>query len=101
MKTFAFLFHPTNMRQIKHFWPITAILPSSIVKTFLKRQKPKVAHIKKLKSQAGIEIDGYCIMSPILPESILELDEESIIQKIIEAGGIAKDLGANILGLEG
>jgi fatty aldehyde-generating acyl-ACP reductase len=101
MKTFAFLFHPTSMRQIKHFWPITSILPSSVIKSFLKGQKPKVIHIKKLRSQAGNEIDGYIIMSPILPESILEIDEESILHKIVEAGSIAKGLGADILGLEG
>ncbi|MFA6384799.1 MAG: hypothetical protein WCY10_05455, partial [Candidatus Omnitrophota bacterium] len=101
MKAFAFLFHPTSMRQIKHFWPITGILPSSLIKTFLKSQKPKVIHIKKLKSLAGIEIDGHIIISPILPESILEIDEESIIQKIVEASHIAKNAGADILGLEG
>lgn len=49
----------------------------------------------------GTEINGYIIMSPLLPESILEIDEESIIHRIVEAGSIAKDLGANILGLEG
>jgi len=101
MQTFAFLFHPTSMRQIKHYWPITSILPQSLVKSFLKNQKPKIIHIKKLKSLTGKEIDGYVIMSPLLPESILEVDEESILQKIVDAGGQAKELGANILGLEG
>jgi predicted amino acid dehydrogenase len=101
MKTFAFLFHPTSMRQIRHFWPLTGILPPSVVKSFLKSQKPKVLPIKKLKSMTGTEINGYIIMSPLLPESILEIDEESIIHKIVEAGGIAKELGAHILGLEG
>ncbi|MFA5099949.1 MAG: hypothetical protein WC547_03600 [Candidatus Omnitrophota bacterium] len=101
MKTFAFLFHPTSMKQIRHFWPITTILPSSIIKSFLKSQKPKIVPIKKLRSMTGNEIDGFIIMSPLLPESILEIDEESIIQKIVEAGTIAKDLGAHILGLEG
>lgn len=101
MRTFAFLFHPTNIRQIRHFWPITAILPPSLVKSFLKNQKPKVIPIKKLRSMTGNEIDGFIIMSPLLPESILEIDEESIIEKIIEAGAIAKNMGAHLLGLEG
>ncbi len=101
MRTFAFLFHPTTIRQIKHYWPVTSILPQSLVKSFLKNQKPKVIHIKKLKSLTGNEIDGYVIMAPLLPESILEIDEESILQKIVEAGEQAKKLGANILGLEG
>ncbi|MDD5774463.1 MAG: hypothetical protein PHS64_00815 [Candidatus Omnitrophica bacterium] len=101
MRTFAFLFHPTSMKQIRHFWPITAILPPSVVKTFLKTQKPKVIPVKKLRSMTGNEIDGFIIMSPILPENILEMDEESIIEKIIEAGRIAMNMGAHLLGLEG
>jgi fatty aldehyde-generating acyl-ACP reductase len=101
MKTFAFLFHPTSMRQIKHFWPITTILPSSLIKTFLKSQKPKIINIKKLRSITGKEIDGTIMVSPVLPENIMEIDEESIIQKIVDAGTLAKSLGAHILGLDG
>jgi predicted amino acid dehydrogenase len=105
MKTFAFLFHADNIRQVREFWPITRIVPDFFIKRFLKNQEFKVIHIKSVKSSTNEEVQGYFIVSPALPktngEPDPELQEELILDKIITAGFLAKDLGAQILGLGG
>jgi len=101
MKTFAFLFHPTSMRQVKHFWPITTILPDSVVPSFLKNKDFKVLHIKKFKSASGKEIQGFLICCPMSPEQIFETDEETILDKIVSAGYLARKLEAQIMGVSG
>lgn len=73
-KTFAFLtppLEPSWVRRLKFLRPF------------------KIAHIRKIRSGQGKEIDGYLIFCPLLPD------------KIISAGHIAERLGAKILGLGG
>jgi predicted amino acid dehydrogenase len=101
MKTFAFLFHPTSLKQVKHFWPLTGMLPNSLLKYFLKFKHFRIIHLKKIKSLTGQEIEGYLIVCPLLPDSIFETDEETILNKIIAAGSISAGLNTQILGLEG
>jgi predicted amino acid dehydrogenase len=105
MKTFAFLFHADNIRQIREFWPITRIVPDFFINRFLNNQGFKVIHIKNLKSSTNEEIQGYFIASPALPATGEDIDiehkEELVLDKIITAGFLAKDLGAQILGLGG
>jgi fatty aldehyde-generating acyl-ACP reductase len=105
MKTFAFLFHADNIRQVREFWPITRIVPDFFINRFLKNQDFKVVHIKSLKSSTNEEVQGYFIASPALPKTDEDIDmehkEELVLDKIITAGFLAKDLGAQILGMGG
>ncbi len=104
MKTFAFLLHPINIRQVKCFWPITRILPPYFRKLYLKHSDFKVLPLHRVKSRQGREIQGYLIVCPLLPEEIkklIKLDEELLLDKIISAGYIAERLGAGIMGLGG
>jgi fatty aldehyde-generating acyl-ACP reductase len=101
MHTFAFLFNPVNLKQIREFWPLTRIMPDFFVKSFLKDQGFKISSLKTFKSSQNKEIQGYLIVSPLLPEQTIELDEELVLDKIITASYLARDLGAELLGLGG
>lgn len=100
MKTFAFLYQPSNIKQIKYFWPITGILPGSFIKTFLKTKPFKIIQ-KKIKSAAGAEIEGSFIINPMLPDDIFEAEEELLLNRIVSAGKIAEKSKIEILGLGG
>lgn len=101
MHTFAFLFNPIDMRHIREFWPLTRLMPDFFLKTFLKDQGFKISQLKTFKSSQEKEIQGYFIVSPMLPEQMAELDEEMVLDKIITASYLARDLGAELLGLGG
>lgn len=101
MHTFAFLFNPVDLKHIRDFWPLTRLMPDFFIKSFLKNQGFKIAHLKSFKSTQDKEIQGYFIVSPLLPEQFAELDEELVLDKIITASYLARDLGAQLLGLGG
>lgn len=101
MRTFAFLFNPIELKHIREFWPLTRLMPEFFIKTFLKNQEFKISHLKTFKSSQNREIQGYFIVSPLLPEQIAELDEELALDKIITASYLARDLGVDLLGLGG
>lgn len=104
MKTFAFLLHPLNTHQVKSFWPLTRILPSFFIKSYLRHRDFKILPFKKIKSKKQGEIQGYLIVCPLLAQEIEELmrvNEEFLFDKIISAGSIAEHLGAGIMGLGG
>lgn len=101
MRTFAFLFHPTSMRQVRHFWPITSILPANTIASYLIKKSFKVIHLKRMRSGTGAEIQGYLIACPMIPEQIFETDDETILDKIVSAGYLAHKLGCQILGIAG
>ena len=101
MHTFAFLFNPVDLKHIREFWPLTRLMPDFFVKTFLKDQGFKISPLKNFKSSQEKEIQGYFIVSPMLPEQMAELDEEMVLDKIITASYLARDLGAELLGLGG
>jgi fatty aldehyde-generating acyl-ACP reductase len=101
MRTFAFLFNPIDLKHIREFWPITRLMPDFFIKAFLKDQGFKISHLKNFKSTQDKEIQGYFIVSPLLPEHAGELDEELVLDKIITASYLARDLGADLLGLGG
>lgn len=102
MRTFAFVTHPTTIKQIRDFWPLTRIMPDFLINSFLKNTSSfKVSQIKQVRSTQGKEIKGYFITLPLLPQQLRESGEEFILDKVIAAGHIAERLGARILGLGG
>jgi len=99
--TFAFLMHPVDIHQIKSFWPLTRILPSSFIRIFLKNESFKILPLRHLRDARGNEVSGAIIMSPIHPDEIVKQDDEAIFDRIITAGGLREKLGFKILGLGG
>ena len=57
------------------------------------------SHITGVRSIIGKEVDGELILCPLLPEQILNMDKNFVLERVIEAGKIAQGLGAKILGL--
>jgi len=101
MKTFAFIFFPRTIEQLRNFSPVMRIVPDFILKSRLKDFSPfKISHLKRIRSAQGKEIQGYFIACPLISQSNQKLDEESILDKIISAANIAVRLSADILGLD-
>jgi len=103
MKAFAFVVPAITIKEIKNFWPLIRGMPTFLVAPFLKNMPPyKISQIKRLRSIQGEEIEGYFIACPLFLKHTQELEKENIvINKIIEAGRIAKRFGAKIIGLGG
>lgn len=103
MGKFAFIFHPHDIESLGD-WVLLDLE--------LKRKKRRTAEralrwlppfrrdtVTGLKSLTGKTSEGEMILLPLVPEQILQMDEKVIIKKMIEAGKIAEDLGAKVVGL--
>ncbi|MDD5347265.1 MAG: hypothetical protein PHT59_01480 [Candidatus Omnitrophica bacterium] len=101
MKTFAFLFNPVELKHIREFWPLTHLMPEFMLKTFLKNQGFKISPLKTFTSSQDQQVQGYFLVSPLLPEQDGGPGEELLLDKIITASFLARDLGAGLLGLGG
>ena len=101
METFAFLYHPTTLSQVKHFWPVTNFLPPSFISSYLKKSALKIINLRDVRSANGTDTHGYIMVMPILPDELFETDSETILTKVIAASQMARGLGVKILGLSG
>jgi fatty aldehyde-generating acyl-ACP reductase len=103
MHSFAFIIHPIDpKRDVARKYPILGKVLSKEVIHFVCRFWPPVrlAHITGARSKAtGDEIEGWLIAVPYTPQRMLTLPPEEVYRKIVAAGRLATDLGAEILGL--
>jgi len=101
MKNFAFIVTPTNIKQLKNFWPALKVIPDFIIRLFSKSLPSfRVLRLKTIKSKQGESIDGFLIACSLLPEQIPTPGEDFVLDRIISAGQIAQKLGARIIGLD-
>lgn len=99
MEKFAFILHPLSVRDMERVSPLLKYIPDRLLESALKRKHPfKVSHITGVKS-AYSEAEGWFIGCPLTAKQMLELPEEFVLDRIIESGRIAQELGANIVGL--
>jgi predicted amino acid dehydrogenase len=99
---FAFVIHTTdiNLLSIALNMPWLPYVPQSILKKIFEWLPPfKCSHITGITSLTGRRIEGDLMFCPLLPEQILNLNQDIVLKKIIKAGEIAKKNGAKILGL--
>jgi fatty aldehyde-generating acyl-ACP reductase len=102
MKRFGFIFHPLDI----------SLYADGFSEPDIKRKRPalmqkvmtwlppfKRSTVTGIKSLTGDKIEGDMILVSLLPEQILTLDSQFILDKIIEAGKIAENLGDKIVGL--
>ncbi|MCD6309335.1 MAG: shikimate dehydrogenase [Candidatus Eremiobacteraeota bacterium] len=102
MDKFAFLIHPLDMRDIIRYEPMAANKRSELIRKMVEWMPPHLAsHITGIRSITGREIEGYFIVVPFLPDQFISLPQEKVCEKIINAGKIAEEKGARILGLGG
>lgn len=99
MEKFAFIIHPLSIADMEHLSPIMKYIPASIIEAGLKMKKPfKVSHITGVKSPYA-EAEGWFIGCPLTAKQMVELPEEFVMDRIIESGKVAQELGAKIVGL--
>ncbi|WP_405379354.1 NAD(P)H-binding protein [Phascolarctobacterium sp.] len=99
MEKFAFILHPLTLEDMQHLSPIMKYIPDSIIEACLKMKKPfKVSHITGVKSPYA-EAEGWFIGCPLTAKQMVELPEEFVMDRIIESGKVAQELGAKIVGL--
>lgn len=103
MGKFAFIFHPHDVESLGDW-----VFLDSELKKKKRRTTERVLRwfppfkrdtVTGLKSLTGQTAEGEMILLPLVPEQILHMDEKLIIKKMIEAGKIAEDLGAKVVGL--
>ncbi len=86
MNKFAFLIHPIDLeyvtKKIKPFKLLPARLAERIVSHF---PVYKASDITGIKSPFA-EVEGYFIICPLTSRQMLELPEEYVLGRIIEAG---------------
>lgn len=99
MTKFAFIIHPIDVgyitRNIKPFKLLPSRLAEGIVSRF---PVYKASNITGIKSSLA-ETEGYFIICPLTSRQMLELPEEYVLKRILEAGKLAEKLGAGIVGL--
>ena len=99
MEKFAFIFHPISIKDMEHVSPIMKYIPDRLIEAGLKLKRPfKVSHITGVRSEYA-EAEGWFVGIPLTARQMVELPEEFVMDRIIESGKIAQELGAKIVGL--
>lgn len=100
MHRFAFLVHPLELkRDVARKYPFVKFLPTSWVEAMLWRMRPKLlGKVTGVKSTAGAETEGWLIGVPMTAKMMLE-NEAKALELLVEACQMAKNLGAEIVGL--
>ena len=99
MERFAFVLHPLSLEDMQMVLPMVRYVPDFLLEYILKQKKPfTVSHITGVKSPHA-EAEGWFVGCPLTAKQMVELPEEFVIDRIVETGKIAEELGAKILGL--
>ena len=102
MRRFGFFVHPLDMRDVVRIAPQAEGKRKPLVEKILEWTPPhEVAHITGLKCADGEEAEGWFIGITLFPHQFLELPKDFVFQRIYEGALIAKEKGAQILGLGG
>lgn len=101
MDTFAFILHPLEINDIARKFGFAKKIPERwLEKAFSRVPALKVSEITGVRSQAtGKEIKGWFVACPLTARQMMELPQEYVMKKIIQAARKAEDLGAQIVGL--
>lgn len=99
MDKFAFIIHPLDVQDVTRKFGFARRLPARVVEGALRYLPPmKVSHITGVRTPYG-EVEGYFVGCPLTARQMLELPQEFVLKRIIQAGRVAERLGARIVGL--
>jgi len=99
---FGFIGYPLSIELLRKFNPYFNNLSKKEIKeTLLKIPPFRASEILGVKSNCGQSIKGDFVLVMLLPDQILELDRNFVLQQIIQAGKVAEALGDKIIGLGG
>lgn len=96
---FAFITHPVSMRQFKLFWPISGIVPVSLISAW-RGGTFKIISIQGCSKQ-NKPLQGYLLVLPFLPEELVRKGEAYALKRLLQAAEIVSDLGVKMIGLGG
>lgn len=102
----AFIAHPLTvgmLATIVGFEPwFIKLFDKNFVRQILKKTKPFIfLRFMDLVSKTGKKIDFIAVACPLLPDQMVTLDEEFVLQRIVDAVKVAKNDGAEIVSLGG
>lgn len=101
MNTFSFIIHPLELRRdAARKYPILKFFPEPAIEQLALRLSPKLmSHITGIESPTGAQAEGYFVGCPLGTRQLLQLPNEIIYKKLVDAGKFSADLGAKIMGL--
>lgn len=99
MEKFGFIIHPITHDDFSRKFPALKKVPNKILDSVFKRLPPfKVSHITGIKTPFS-QAEGWFVGCPLSSEQIMRLPTSFVIDKIIQAGKKAEQLGAKVVGL--
>lgn len=99
MTKFAFILHPIDLGFITRNIKLFKLLPGRVAEGIMSHFPVfKISDITGIKSPLA-ETEGYFIICPLTSRQMLEMPEEYVLKRVIEAGKLAEKLGAGIVGL--
>ncbi|MDQ2816802.1 MAG: NAD(P)H-binding protein [Candidatus Eremiobacteraeota bacterium] len=102
MRTFGFLVHPLSLEDIKRYEPGAADKGEPLIRKILEWMPPyKVSKVENVVSKTGEQVEGYFIGIGLLPDQMLGLPRDSVMQRILRGVDMAAEWGCDIVGLGG
>lgn len=99
MAKFAFIIHPLDTSDVARKYKIARYMSAGMVESFLRFVRPKVvSKITGVASLTGATTEGWFVGCPMTPRQLLA-GGRLAVAKVVQAGKIAEDLGAKIVGL--
>lgn len=102
MRKFGFIIHSTDLGLMRQAFDEPAFLTKDrrLIEGAFRWFPPfKCSHISGLETPGGERSEGILVFCTLLPDQILNLDQEFILNKTIEACKICQEYGAKIIGL--
>ena len=100
MQRFAFIVHPLEISDIARKFPMVQRFPDRVLESLFSRIPPmKVSTIRGIQSDTGVELEGWFVGCPLTARQMVELPQERVLRKVVQAGQKAAELGASIVGL--
>ena len=99
---FSFVIHPVDVNLIPPAFSETKLYakrPELLEKIFEWLPPFKCSHVSGVRSKTGEDTEGDLIYVPYLPQQIMSLPSQVVLDRVVEAGRVAKKLGSRILGL--
>ena len=101
--TFAFIFHPINIKKdVSRKLPLLGKILSEKQINFFSRYFPPVyiSEIEGVQSQAtGRSLKGWFIACPFTPKTMMTLPVNRVYDKLVACGHMSERLGARLMGL--
>jgi fatty aldehyde-generating acyl-ACP reductase len=99
LKKYAFIMHPLSLDEVCTFEPKAADKPEQLVEKMLEWLPPFVIGHRRHVISDHSEVEGIMICMPLLPQQILGLPADFVLNKLTEAAKLAEDNGASVIGL--